>query len=223
MLFLNIVESLKLGGRTSHDFDRENISRKRNMKQNIYIIIQISPMPTEIVSTCKEPCPTGSAPGPGNLATPSLPGPCRTRKCRSVHAMHTEPTVGQRRLEPDMWINMKCQGRYREWNLKTGRTNALNYWATILALNCALITCYTDLNQRTVRQTSWSTKDLFLSARLSARRQLHRSEVTGIFKSLAKTDTGGDGCLSTITCPRAEKGEKQLIQNSKYKDISKVM
>lgn len=76
-------------------------------------------MPTEIISTCEGPCPTGSAPGPGNLVTPSLPGPCRTRKCRSVHVMHTEPRVGQRGLEPDMWINMKCQGMEPEnWKNK---------------------------------------------------------------------------------------------------------
>lgn len=46
--------------------------------------------------------PTGFALGTGNHVTPSLPGPCRTWKCRSLHAMYTEPTEGQRGLELDM-------------------------------------------------------------------------------------------------------------------------
>jgi hypothetical protein len=88
------------------NFDRKNISRRRNMKQNI----QTSPTLTAIVSTCGGPYPTGFALGTGNHVTPSLPGPYRTQKCRSLHAMYTEPTEGQRGLD-DMWINIKFQGK----------------------------------------------------------------------------------------------------------------
>ena len=106
MLFLIIMESLNLVGRTSPKTLTERTFPEGGTKQNI----QTSPMLTAIVSTCGWPYPTGSALGTGNHVTPSLPGPCKTQQCRSLHAMYTEPTEGQRGLD-DMWINIKFQGK----------------------------------------------------------------------------------------------------------------